>query len=341
MSAVSGVRHAQGIARPLCPLRSTLTPDTAAKALASRFNRAPLVAARPETKTMNKRPNMFAQNEAPLSIQSRTELLDEQIRSLAPSVFAAQAMPGVSSRYAFVPTAHLVARLRDAGWAPVAAVQQRVKLDERRGFQKHLIRFKRRDVVPVKGEYTPELCLINSHDRSSAYQLHAGLYRFICANGMFVGDGTAFERVSIRHAGFTPDEVIDASFRILDHVPAITAGVEVFRARHLTGPESRAFATAALRLRYEDVQKAPVGPEKLLEARRYEDAGEDLWHVFNRLQENLLRGGLKDETRCRADGKRFARTRAITGLDRNVRLNKELWSLAQRLANGEALSFAE
>ena len=44
---------------------------------------------------------------------------------------------------------------------------------------------------------------------------------------------------------------------------------------------------------------------------------------------------------CRADGKRFARTRAITGLDRNVRLNKELWSLAQRLANGEALSFAE
>ena len=31
MAAVSGVRCAQGIARPLCPLRSTLTPDTAAK----------------------------------------------------------------------------------------------------------------------------------------------------------------------------------------------------------------------------------------------------------------------------------------------------------------------
>ena len=46
MAAVSGVRCAQGIARPLCPLRSTLTPDTAAKALASRFNRAPPVAAR-------------------------------------------------------------------------------------------------------------------------------------------------------------------------------------------------------------------------------------------------------------------------------------------------------
>src|SRR5439155_6193118 len=118
--------------------------------------------------------------------------------------------------------------------------------------------------VPVKGEYTPELCLINSHDRSSAYQLLAGLYRFICANGMFVADGSAFEKLSIRHAGFTPEEVIEASFRILDQIPAITASVEVFRARRLADAELRAFATAALRLRYEDAQKAPIGPEKLL-----------------------------------------------------------------------------
>src|SRR6266480_5901973 len=177
---------------------------------------------------------MFAQNDTPSSVHERIELPDDRLRELAPSVFAAQAMPSVSSRYAFVPTSQLVGRLRDAGWAPVSAVEQKVKLDERRGFQKHLIRFQRRDVVPIKGEYTPELCLINSHDRSSAYQLHAGLYRFICANGMFVDDGNAFERVSIRHAGFTPDEVIEASFRILDHVPALTASVEAFRARQLT-----------------------------------------------------------------------------------------------------------
>src|SRR6059036_993971 len=224
--------------------------------------------------------NMFAQNDNPVSIHERVELPDEQLRVLAPSIFAAQAMPSVSSRYAFVPTSQLVSRLRDAGWAPVSALQQRVNLDERRGFQKHLIRFQRRDVVSVKGEYTPELCLINSHDRSSAYQLHAGLYRFICANGMFVADGSAFEKVSIRHAGFTPEEVNEASFRILDQVPEITARVEAFRARRLTEAESRAFAVAALRLRYADVQKAPVGPEKLLEARRYEDAGDDLWRVL-------------------------------------------------------------
>ena len=104
---------------------------------------------------------------------------------------------------------------------------------------------------------------------------------------------------------------------------------------------ARAFAAAALRLRYDDPHTAPVGPEKLLELRRYEDAGDNLWNVLNRLQENLCRGGLQDESRRRVNGKRFPRTRAITGLDRNVKLNKELWSLAQRVANGEPLSFAE
>src|SRR5207302_172189 len=54
---------------------------------------------------MNERPNMFAQNDTPISIHERVELPDEQLRALAPAVFAAQAMPGVSSRYAFVPTA--------------------------------------------------------------------------------------------------------------------------------------------------------------------------------------------------------------------------------------------
>jgi hypothetical protein len=121
-------------------------------------------------------------------------------------VFAASPLPGVSERYAFVPTAQIVSRLRGAGWIPVTAFEQRVRLDERRGFQKHLLRFQRADVVPARGEYTPELVLVNSHDRSSAYQLHAGLFRFVCGNGMIVAD-TTFERVTIRHSGFTPEEV--------------------------------------------------------------------------------------------------------------------------------------
>jgi hypothetical protein len=54
------------------------------------------------------------------------------------------------------------------------------------GFQRHMVRFQRRDVVAEVGDYAPEVILLNSHDRSSGYQLHAGLFRFVCRNGMMV-----------------------------------------------------------------------------------------------------------------------------------------------------------
>ena len=43
---------------------------------------------------------------------------------------------------------------------------------------------------------------------------------------------------------------------------------------------------------------------------------------------------MKDYTRRKADGHRFPRTRAVTGLDENIRLNKALWHLAETLKAG-------
>jgi hypothetical protein len=290
---------------------------------------------------MNERLNMIHQvNSTPSFIQARPGLSDDALRRSVPSVFAAAPQPGVSERYAFVPTAQIVSRLREVGWIPVSAFEQRVRLDERRGFQKHLMRFQWADVIPARGEYTTEIVLVNSHDRSSAYQLHAGLFRFVCGNGLVVAD-TTFKRVSIRHSGFTPEEVTEASFRILDQVPAITANVDAFRSRVLTKEESTAFATHALRIRFEEEVAWPVTPMKLLEARRPEDRGDDLWHTLNRVHANLLQGGQRDWSCRRADGRRFPRTRAVTGLDQSVRLNKALWELARRVAAGESLSLAE
>jgi hypothetical protein len=108
-----------------------------------------------------------------------------------------------------------------------------------------------------------------------------------------VSDST-FQHVSIRHSGYETQEVLDASFRVLDEVPKIAESVEMFRARKLTPTEARVFAEGAILLRWEDLKSAPIGAEKLLAPRRNEDAGNDLWSVYNRTQENLLRGGQKD-----------------------------------------------
>ncbi|HYG34311.1 MAG TPA: DUF932 domain-containing protein [Clostridia bacterium] len=166
---------------------------------------------------------------------------------------------------------------------------------------------------------------MNSHDRSSAYQLHGALWRFVCSNGLMVSDST-LEQVSIRHSGRETDEVIAASFAMFQQIHKVAERVAAFQARQLNTQEQHDFAAQAITLRWE--ADAPISPAKALWPRRSEDAGADLWSVFNRLQENLIRGGQRDYSLRRDDGHRFAKTRPVKGLDESIRLNKGLWDLA-------------
>jgi hypothetical protein len=262
---------------------------------------------------------------------------DDQIRHLAPSVFASQPIESVSERYSFLATSSILKGMRENGWLPVRAEQQSVRTEARRGFQKHLIRFARAEHLETweKNQVRPEVVLLNSHDRSSAYQLHCGLFRLVCSNGMIIADAT-FERISIKHSGFNPDSVIEASFKVLGAVPDIMNKVQLFQDRILTDAERLALATGAAAYRWEDPAKAPVSPAMLLDPRRYGDDGKDLWTTLNTVQENVIRGGQRDRSRRRPDGSRMPKSRAIKGIDEDLKLNKALWQMAEVLRTGGA-----
>jgi Domain of unknown function (DUF932) len=127
---------------------------------------------------------------------------DEELRRVAPSIFASQPIEGVSDRYSFLPTCSILRGMRENGWVPVRAEQQSVRTEARRGFQKHLIRFARAEHLQTweKNQVRPEVVLLNSHDKRSAYQLHCGLFRLLCSNGMVVADA----RLSISGGELTP-----------------------------------------------------------------------------------------------------------------------------------------
>lgn len=218
-----------------------------------------------------------------------TALGEEALRAQAPSIFATGPMHGVSSRYTFVPTVQLVSGLREHNWAPVEVEEQRIRKEARQGFQKHMIRFRRVEQMETLDEWNVELVLLNSHDRGCAYQLHAGIFRRLCSNGLVLSEGS-FEAIRFRHAGLVTDEVVQASFRLLDYMPKVGELVNRFQARALTAGESLALAQHALALRYGTVEAAPVDPDTLLKARRVEDEGTDLWRSMNRLQEKWSEG---------------------------------------------------
>lgn len=263
-----------------------------------------------------------------------TALNEANLRVAAPSIFASGPMAGVSERYTFVPTIRLMDGLREHDWVPVQVEEQRIRNEARRGFQKHLIRFRRSEQMETLDEWNVELVLVNSHDRGSAYQLHAGIYRRICSNGLVLSEGS-FEAIRFRHTGLVTEEVVQASFRLLDFVPRVGELVNRFRSRTLEARESLELARHALLLRYPTVEAAPVEPETLLKARRQEDEGTDLWKSFNRIAENLERGGVSDNHRDKRG--KLRSVRALRGIDSKVNLSKGLWGMAEQLANGQPL----
>jgi hypothetical protein len=264
-----------------------------------------------------------------------TALDNETLHRKAPSIFATGPIVGVSSRYTFVPTARIVSGLRDEDWVPVDVEEQRIRTETRRGFQKHLIRFRRAEQMETLDEWNVELVLINSHDAGCAYQLHAGIYRRICSNGLVMSDGS-FSALRFRHAGLNPEDVILASFRLMEFMPRVGEKIHRFREFQVDARESLAFVQRALAFRYGAQELAPVDPGMLLKARRPEDEGTDLWRVMNRVQENLVRGGISDGRRDQRG--RLRSVRALRGIDSKVTVSKVVWELADHLASGKSLT---
>lgn len=254
----------------------------------------------------------------------------EYLRSQIPAAFADGAHSRTSSRYSFLPTSSILDGMASEGWEPVAAQEQLVRDETRKGFQKHMIRFAHRnDLGKMVGERA-EIVVVNSHDRSSAYQIHAGVFRFVCCNGLVLCD-ESFSRVSITHMGFSPDKVVEASVRLAGNIPALMDAIQEMKTINLTQGERGIFAEAATIARFGSVEDAPIRPEKLLLPRRSVDGGADIWTTYNTVQENAVQGGQRDFAKRRPDNTRMPKTRAVKGLDSNIGLNKALHHLATRM----------
>jgi hypothetical protein len=266
-------------------------------------------------------------------------LFQDQMRALAPSIFADHAHESRSQRYAYIPTARILDGMRDAGFVPVNVQQSRSRTPDKTDFTKHLIKFSLSDGRLARvGDSIPQVCLVNSHDGSSAYKLYIGLFRFVCSNGLMVCDGS-FDSITVQHTGDVRDRVIEGSFKVIKAAQDIGDRVDTWRGITLDRAEQMALAEGALRLRFDRQDEtgapvaAPIPAERLLTVRRHDDTGTDLWSTFNRVQENTVKGG-QDYRAPRAAGQRRARrmhVREVTGIDQNTSLNRALWTLADAL----------
>jgi hypothetical protein len=242
---------------------------------------------------------------------------------VAPSILANSAHESRSSRYSYIPTIDVLDALRKEGFQPFMVCQTRVRNDGMRDYTKHMLRL--RHAGQINGSEANEVILLNSHNGSSSYQMIAGMFRWVCQNGLVCGN--VQNDIRVPHKGDVIDEVIEGAFTVLKGFEETALQREGMTATVLDEREQVAFARAALALRYEEDKPTPVTEQQLLAPRRVEDRASDLWTTFNRLQENMVRGGLHGRN---ANG-RATTTRAVSGIDQNIRLNRALWVLADEL----------
>ena len=257
------------------------------------------------------------------AFRSDVPITDTQIRQHAPSILAMEPHSSRANTYAFIPTLKVLDGLRAQGFEPFEVRQTKCRNADRREFTRHMLRLRHPD-LPVQADGTPEIILLNSHDGTSSYQLMSGFFRFVCSNGLIAG--SMLHDIRIRHTGNVVNDVIEGSFSVIEDTKQLVRQIDTYRAVELKPAEQQALASAALSLRWGE--SAPIEMTDLLEPQRREDKGDDLWSVFNRIQEHVLVGGIRGQTQT---GKRLT-TRAVGGVNENVKLNRALWVLADEMA---------
>ena len=255
-------------------------------------------------------------------------LTNEQLKAKAPSLFQDQPYHEVSSKYYFIPTIEIIEQLRAENWYPVTVNESGVRDLSKNGFQQHYVRFQHFSDLINPNANVVELLLFNSHDRSMSFSISAGVYRYICSNGLIIAD-SVFEAYKIKHLGERENDVIDAVNKITQIKPKLLSKISKFESITLNQNEKESFLQSALPLRFENHLELD-NPNELLTPLRAEDKNDDLYTVLNILQENFLSSkvsGYNKETNRRFTSKQ------ITSISKDVEINKGLWDIAERIAS--------
>lgn len=251
--------------------------------------------------------------------------------TLPQSALSTRSHERLSARYGFIPTNEIVEAFAAEGWALTSAKEAKVRHQSRQGLQRHLLRFAHESQLQLGIKERIETILINSHDGTSSLQIGAGIFRMACANGIVIADNTVAS-IRLGHHKLDMDTVLNSAHTILGQAEKVTEVIECWKGTQISQEDAFHLAEQGIKLRWPEAESRPITARVALAVNRSEDAHNDLWTTFNRVQENIIRGGQHDSTRITPRGKYFRATRSVKSLAENVRLNKGLWEIASTFA---------
>ena len=259
-------------------------------------------------------------------------LTKDQIRNSSPLVFAnAPTNPDVSNKYLFVNTETIIDDLEKLGWLPVQAAQRKSRKVGGTIFSKHMVAFQNPDIKITSADGDdayPRILLTNSHDGMQSFKFSVGIFRLVCSNGLVVAD-EQFSDFKIKHKGYTFGELRNVVRQAVEDLPNKVKVMNDMKNRILTDEEKRKLALDAMLVRA-GVKTLDYDEETItdiLDPKRDADKGNDLWRVFNVVQEKITQG----EFHAALKGAKVRKVRKIKSFEKDIKVNKELFKLATAL----------
>tara|TARA_R110002074_G_scaffold6603_1_gene29733 strand:+ start:2962 stop:3762 length:801 start_codon:yes stop_codon:yes gene_type:complete len=256
--------------------------------------------------------------------QDKNEFITkEEILEMAPSVFTSKADSKTTSKhYVHIPTEKVIDDMHTLGWDVVDVKE--VKARKNVGYQKHMVVFGN-DSLVVNGQdgdtVMPRVLMTNSHDGKNSFQFQAGLYRFVCSNGLVVADAE-FASMKIRHMGYDISELSTIINDIVEKMPLTVECMNKLKAKKLSQEEKEKFALEAIGLRF-NTEGKNFEIQEFLEPTRKEDSDDSMWSVYNLVQEKLIHG-LFDY----GVGAKSRKARKIKNFQQDIKVNQDLYNLA-------------
>jgi hypothetical protein len=240
--------------------------------------------------------------------------------SLSQSYRKSQRIPTVSN---YIETADMVRDLQKEGWNIGGVCENRNKKTKQ--ISNNYVKLYHPDLTMKNNKGQTEclsnVYLTNSTDGKSALQVDYGLYRLVCSNGMITG--VKEDVGSIPHT----EKGISKYPTIINNISEIAkqalASFDSFKNKTLTSKQIQKLAADALKVRFGKIQN--INSEQLLNIHREEDKGDDLWTVFNRIQENLTKSNMIVDS----NGKLLT---GITSVKQDIDVNQKLYSLVEAYA---------
>ena len=168
-----------------------------------------------------------------------------------------------------------------------------------------------------------------------AFKFSVGIFRLVCSNGLVVAD-EQFNEFKIKHKGYTFDELRGVVNQAVADLPNKVEVLNQMKQRVLTQDEKNKLALDAMLIRAGitldskeakefDYDEETI--EDILEPKRKEDEGDDLWKVFNIVQEKITQGDFSAALR----GAKVRKVRKIKSFEKDLKVNQDLFKLATAL----------